>query len=83
MGLLTLGENLRRAWFWRPFTARRAGGGGKKGVLIINDTALPKSGDHSVGGAHQYCGALGKLADCQSLVTLTLADGRIFSPLSM
>lgn len=57
--------------------------GGKKSVLIIDDTALPKSGAHSVGVAHQYCGALGKLSNCQSLVTLTLADGRVFAPLSM
>ncbi|WP_084474901.1 IS701 family transposase [Deinococcus pimensis] len=57
--------------------------GGKHSVLIIDDTALPKTGVHSVGVTHQYCGALGKLANCQSLVTLTLAGDRVFAPLAM
>ncbi|AWN22175.1 IS701 family transposase [Deinococcus irradiatisoli] len=57
--------------------------GGKNAVLVIDDTALPKSGEASVGVTHQYCGALGKIANCQSLITLTLSDGRLFAPLGM
>lgn len=47
--------------------------GGPDAVLIVDDVALPKKGDRSVGVAHQYCGALGKQATCQVLVSLTLA----------
>src|SRR5690606_4017900 len=56
--------------------------GGPDAHLIIDDTALPKKGTHSVGVAHQYCGALGKQANCQCLVSLTLARNEIPVPVA-
>jgi SRSO17 transposase len=57
--------------------------GGDDSFLIIDDTALPKKGAESVGVAHQYCGALGKQANCQSLVSFTLAKHDVPMPLSL
>ena len=45
--------------------------------LIIDDTALPKKGERSVGVAPQYASALGKTANCQSLVSVTLASREV------
>src|SRR5215470_3941068 len=51
--------------------------GGSDAVLVIDDTAIPKKGMHSVGVAAQYTSALGKTANCQTLVSLTLACGEV------
>jgi len=51
--------------------------GGADAFLVIDDTALPKKGTHSVGVASQYASALGKTANCQTLVSLTLARGEV------
>ena len=51
--------------------------GGSDAVLVIDDTAVPKKGRHSVGVAPQYASALGKTANCQTLVSLTLARGEV------
>ena len=51
--------------------------GARDAVLVIDDTAVLKKGTHSVGVAPQYCSALGKIANCQTLVSLTLAHGEV------
>src|SRR5512143_1256985 len=57
--------------------------GGPDAYLVIDDTALPKKGNASVGVAPQYASALGKNANCQTLVSVTLASGEVPLMLSL
>jgi SRSO17 transposase len=59
-----------------------------EGVFVIDETGFPKKGKKSVGVGPQYCGVLGKIANCQIGVFLAyvsprghaLADKRLFLP---
>jgi SRSO17 transposase len=51
-------------------------------VWMIDETTFPKAGAHSVGVARQYCGALGKLANCQLAVSLHWSSAEMSCPIS-
>src|SRR6516164_7166623 len=70
------GSGTQRLWTELLVQADRLVGG-SDAVLVIDDTAIPKKGTHSVGVAPQYASALGKTANCQTLVSLTLARGEV------
>lgn len=53
---------------------------GPVAAWLVDDTAFPKKGEHSVGVAHQYCGALGKQANCQVTVTVRLTNEAVSVP---
>ena len=62
--------------------------GSAAGTLIVDESGIPKCGDKSVGVARQYCGATGKIDNCQVAVFLayaapeghTLLDERLYLP---
>jgi len=54
----------------------------RQGILAVDDTSFPKQGHQSVGVQRQYCGALGKIANCQVAVSTVLLDDQLAWPLS-
>jgi SRSO17 transposase len=68
-------EPVRRRLAWRMAAEIEPEG------WVVDDTGLPKDGRFSPGVAHQYCGALGKTANCQVLVSVNAASDRASCPL--
>jgi SRSO17 transposase len=63
--------------------ARRLADEGEDPVYwVIDETSFPKAGEHSVGVARQYCGALGKIANCQVAVSLHWSQSEVSYPIS-
>src|SRR5271156_1348365 len=54
---------------------------GPLAAWIVDETGWLKQGAHSVGVSHQYCGAVGKQANCQVAVELVASDGQVAAPL--
>lgn len=54
----------------------------KEPILVLDDTPFRKKGRHSVGVAPQYCGTIGAVANCQSVVTLHAVAGKVHFPVA-
>lgn len=49
---------------------------------VVDETGWVKQGSHSVGVAHQYCGSVGKNANCQVSVEVGISDGWVVAPIA-
>lgn len=72
-----------------PWLERRVWGAIRREVIpvveplqawVVDETGWLKQGQDSVGVAHQYCGAVGKQAQCQIAVELVVSDGEVAAP---
>src|SRR5262245_17203044 len=54
-----------------------------RGIFVIDDTSFPQQGRHAVGFQRQYCGALGKKANCQCAVSVHYVAPKGHYPLAM
>ena len=66
-----------RDWVLEPMARH-----GPVAAWIVDDTAYPKKGRHSVGVARQYCGPLGKQDNCQVAVSVSLANDAVSLPVA-
>ena len=66
-----------RDWVLAPMARH-----GAVAAWIVDDTAFPKKGQHSVGVARQYCGVLGKQDNCQVAVSVSLANEAVSVPVA-
>ena len=55
----------------------------RRGLLLVDETGFPKHGDQSVAVGRQYCGALGKIANCQVAVSTALLADHLAWPTTM
>jgi len=55
----------------------------RRGILLVDETSFPKHGQQSVAVGRQYCGALGKIANCQVAVSTALLAEQLAWPTTM
>jgi SRSO17 transposase len=71
-------------WRWEPVLGRLAArmvAEIEPEAWVIDDTGFPKFGRHSVGVARQYCGALGKIGNCQIGVSISAVTAQASCPI--
>src|SRR3990170_938466 len=66
-----------RDWVLEPMARH-----GPVAAWLVDDTAFPKKGQHSVGVARQYCGVLGKQENCQVAVSVSVANDAVSLPVA-